>query len=161
MVETDVGPNEPRIKGQTGRSPRWWPLSAALGLLLVALWSVLTARVGIAGSHPAYRIMLVVVVLGALALGTWALLVNPARSRSALRTWIARGGLLLAAAVTIGSVVYLRPLSAAQVAIDSLRNSSGIVIRESSSTIRMVPVSGAHRTGSAFYPGAKVDPRGH
>lgn len=152
---------EPQIKEQAGKSPRWWPLSAAMGLLLVALWSFLTARVGIAGSHPAYRIMLVVVVLGALALGGWALLASPAQSRSVFGTWIARGGLLLAATLTIGSVVYLRPLSASQVAIDSLRNSNGIAIHESSTTIRMDPASGAQRTGLAFYPGAKVDPRAY
>ena len=157
MVEN----GEPQIKKQTGRSPRWWPLSAALGLLLVALWSFLTARVGIAGSHPAYRIMLLVVVLAALALGTWAFLAGPPRSRSVFRTWIARGGPLLAATLTIGSVVYLRPLSASQVAIDSLRNSNGIVIHESSTAIRMDPVSGAQRTGLAFYPGAMVDPRAY
>ena len=161
MVEAEVGPDERQPGLPAPRAPRWFPLGAALGLLLVVLWSFVTARVGIAGSHPAYRITLVVVVLTALALGAWALLVGPPRPRSAFRSWMARGGLLLTVTITIGAVAYLRPLSADRVAIESLRDSQGVMTHESTSRIRMDPVSGAHRTGLAFYPGAKVDPRAY
>jgi pimeloyl-ACP methyl ester carboxylesterase len=142
------------------RGIRWWPLAVAVVLLVVAIWAALTEWSGIRGSHPAYAITLTLVVIGAVALGAWALR-SRAPTRSPARTWIARVALVLVALILVGVVVYLRPLSADDVAIGALADGNGVTVDESRSSIVFEPDGEAQPVGLVFYPGGLVDPRGY
>jgi dienelactone hydrolase len=145
----------------TDRRPRWWPLAIGLAVVLVAGWAFATARAGIMGSSPAYLITLLVAGVVAVGLILWAIRVGPAAQRRRLRTWMARGSLLIGASALIGLLVYLRPLSADQAAIDALDDGGGVSVDVSRSMIRLSPDEDPRPVGLAFYPGAKVDPRAY
>jgi hypothetical protein len=132
-----------------------------VAVALVVVWAFATAWVGIMGSSPAYLITLLLSLALAVGLVTWALLVGAPPQRSARRTWLARAGLLVAGAAVIGLLIYLKPLSAEQIAIDALDDGNGVTIDESSTSIRLTPTGDPQSAGLAFYPGAKVDPRAY
>lgn len=149
-------PNE-----RPGRRPRWWPIGLGATIAVVVVWALATAWVGIWGSSPAYLITLSLSFAVAIVLVTWALVVGPPPERSTWKVWSARGGLLLAGAVLLGLLVYLKPLSATQIALDALDDGDGVTIAVSRSSIRLTPDDGPRHTGVAFYPGAKVDPQAY
>ena len=140
---------------------RRWPLGAAIAAVATVLWVSVTGRVGIAGSHPAYRIVTVAVALGAVAMAIWAVRAGPPDQTSTPRIWASRAMLVALTVATVGVLVYLRPLAADQVAIDALADGGGLAIDESSTRIRMDPGDASSRTGLVFYPGALVDPRAY
>jgi hypothetical protein len=144
-----------------GRRPRWWPLGIGVAIVLVVGWACATAWVGIMGSSPAYLITLLAALAFAVGLIAWAIFVGPPPQRSKLRMWLARGGLLLGGPVLIGLLVYVRPLSAEQIALDALDDGGGVTVDLSRSTIRLTPDAGPRSVGLAFYPGAKVDPQAY
>jgi pimeloyl-ACP methyl ester carboxylesterase len=145
----------------TPRRPRWWPLGLGVATLLVVLWAFVTAWVGIWGSSPAYLITLLLATALAVGLVVWALLVGQPPERTGRRRWLARVALLVGGGVLIGSLVYLRPLSAEPVAIDALDDGDGVTVDVSRSMIRLTPDRDARTTALAFYQGAKVDPQAY
>jgi predicted alpha/beta-hydrolase family hydrolase len=153
--------DDARTDPLTGRRPRWWPVGVGAAIALVVAWAFATAWVGIWGSSPAYLITLLVSLAIAIALVSWAVLVGPPVPRSALRVWSARIGLLVAGAVLLGLLVYLKPLSAEPIAIDALDDGNGVIVDVSRSAIRLTPAEEERATGLAFYPGAKVDPQAY
>jgi pimeloyl-ACP methyl ester carboxylesterase len=144
-----------------GRSLRWWPLAVGAAIVLVVVWAVATAWVGIRGSSPAYLLTLLLALGLAIGLIVWAVLVGPPSARSRRRVWLARGALVLGGAVLIGALVYLRPLSAEPIALDALDDGDGVTVDVSRSTIRLSPAADPRSVGLAFYPGAKVDPQAY
>ncbi len=128
---------------------------------LVGVWAFAIAWVGIWGSSPAYLITLLLSLAAGIGLVTWALLVGPPPPRSARSVWSARGGLLVAGAVLLGLLVYLKPLSAQQIALDALDDGNGVTVDVSRSSIRLTPTDDPRAAGLAFYPGAKVDPQAY
>jgi pimeloyl-ACP methyl ester carboxylesterase len=145
----------------TPRRPRWWPLGLGVAILLVVLWAFVTAWVGIWGSSPAYLITLLLAIGVAVGFVVWALLVGPPPERTRRRTWLTRVALVVGGVVLIGSLVYLRPLSAEPIAIDALDDGGGVTVDVSRSMIRLTPDGDARTTGLAFYQGAKVDPQAY
>ncbi len=145
----------------TPRRPRWWPLGLGVAILLVVFWAFVTAWVGIWGSSPAYLITLLLAIGVAVGLVVWALLVGPPPARTGRRTWGSRVALVVGGVVLIGSLVYLRPLSAEPVAIDALDDGDGVTVDVSRSMIQLTPDGDARTTGLAFYQGAKVDPQAY
>lgn len=141
--------------------PRWWPLGVAVAVMLVVAWAFLTGWGGILGSHPSYLATLLLTSAAAIALAVWAIRVGPPPEHPPLRTWLARGGLMVAALVVIGALVYLRPLSADPVALDALDDGRGVSVEVSGSTIRLRNDVAPRSVGLAFYPGALVDPRAY
>lgn len=129
--------------------------------MLVVVWAFATAWVGIAGSNPAYLVTLLISLVLALALIAWAARSSPSPARPGIRTWLGRLGLVVVAVVVAGSLAWLRPLPADQVAIDALDDGDGVSVAVSRSTIRLTPDAGARSVGLAFYPGAKVDPQAY
>ncbi len=129
--------------------------------MLVVGWAVATAWVGIRGSSPAYLLTLLLALGIAIGLIMWAVLVGPLPTRSRRRVWLTRGALVLGGVVLIGSLVYLRPLSAEPIAIDALDGGGGVSVDVSRSTIRLTPGVDPRSVGLAFYPGAKVDPQAY
>lgn len=146
---------------QPGRRPRWLPIVVGAAIALAAVWAFATAWAGIWGSSPAYLITLLLALAVAIGLVTWALLVGPPPPRSWRWIWSARGGLLVAGVVVLGLVVYLRPLSAEQIALDALDDGNGVTVDVSRSQIRLTPTDDPRAVGLAFYPGAKVDPQAY
>ena len=144
-----------------GRRPRWWPIGVGVAVALVVVWALATAWVGIWGSSPAYLITLLLSLAFAVGLVTWALVVGPPPERSRWKVWSARAGLLIGGAVLLGLLVYLKPLSAKQIALDALDDGNGVTIDVSRSSIRLTPTDDPRPTGLAFYPGAKVDPQAY
>ncbi len=144
-----------------GRPPRWWPLGLGVASVLVVGWAFATAWVGIMGSSPAYLITLLLALALAIGLIAWSVLVGTPPHRTPGRTWLARGGLLPGGAVLIGLLVYLRPLSADQIAVDALDDGGGVTVDVSRSAIRLTPDAEPRTVGLAFYPGAKVDPQAY
>jgi hypothetical protein len=140
--------------------PRWWPLAAATATLVTVLWLLLFTWSGIRGSHPAYLIALVIVGLAAIGWAVWAMR-STAPERTPRRTLLSRIGMVLGSVLLLNVVVYPRPLTADQVAIDALADGSNVDISVSSSQIRMDPVDDVRSVGLVFYPGAKVDPRAY
>jgi hypothetical protein len=145
----------------TDRKLRWWPLGAGVAVVLVVGWTFATAWVGIMGSSPAYLVTLLLAVVLALGLIAWAIRVGHPPERSRVRTWSARGGLLIGASMLIGLLLFLRPLSADQIAIDALDDGDGVSVEVSRSMIRLSPDDDPRSVGLAFYPGARVDPRAY
>jgi predicted alpha/beta-hydrolase family hydrolase len=145
----------------TDRKPGWWPLVVGALTAVVVVWAFATAWVGIWGSSPAYLITLLLALGVAAGMIVWAVLVGSPPEHSRRRVWLARGGLLLGGALMIGSLVYLKPLSAEPVAIDALDDGGGVTVDVSRSMIRLTPAAGPRSVGLAFYPGAKVDPQAY
>ncbi|TFH19798.1 MAG: hypothetical protein E4H05_03760, partial [Acidimicrobiales bacterium] len=130
-------------------------------IALVVVWAFATAWVGIWGSSPAYLITLVLALAVAVGLVTWALVVGPPPPRSTWKVWSARAGLLITGVVLVGLLVYLKPLSAKQIALDALGDGNGVTVDVSRSSIRLTPTDDPRSAGLAFYPGAKVDPQAY
>ena len=156
-ADTDAG--EPPER--TRRRPRWWPLTVGVATVLVVVWAFATAWVGIWGSSPAYLLTLLLALGIAIGLIAWAVLVGPPSTRSPRRVWLTRGALVVSGVVLIGSLVYLRPLSAEPIAVDALSDGDGVSVDVSRSTIRLTPDVDPRSVGYAFYPGAKVDPQAY
>ena len=163
-IDDPHDPREPVGEASTERPrrrPRWWSVGVGSATVLVVIWAFATAWVGIMGSSPAYLITCSSRSRWRVGLVAWALLVGPPPQRSRVRIWLARGGLLIAGVVLIGLLVYLRPLSAEQIALDALHDGGGVTVEVSRSTIRLIPDVDPRRVGLAFYPGAKVDPQAY
>ncbi len=152
----DLQPTE-----RPSRRPRWWPIGVGAAIALVVVWAFATAWVGIWGSSPAYLITLMLAFAIAIGLVTWALVVGPPPPRATWKVWSARAGLLIAGVVLVGLLVYLKPLSAEQIALDALADGNGVTIDDSRSSIQLTPTGDQRATGLAFYPGAKVDPQAY
>ncbi len=133
--------------------------------LLVVAFVALTRWSAIVASHPAYLLVLVVLVLAAgTVVSVWGGRVwltrhrprSPRTPQSVVRT-------LLAATTCIavgGVVVYLRPLPASRSATALLRDSADVDVTETLTHLEFAPVASA-TTGLVFYPGALVDARAY
>lgn len=140
--------------------PRWWPLAAATSVVLTVAWLLIFTWSGIVASHPAYLIAVVVVGIAAIGWAAWAVR-STARERTPRRMWLSRTGLVMGTVLLLSVVVYPRPLTADQVAIDALADDAAVSVSVSSSRIRMDPTGEVRSVGLVFYPGAKVDPRAY
>lgn len=130
----------------------------------VAAWSWSTRAGVLLAGHPAHMITLgVIAVIAAvlLMLGVRDLSSSrPLRSR----TWVVvtlNAFALLFTVVVLGSMIYLRPFSAAAEAIDALRGSPEVSATDATTTITLTPVASEPHTGLIFQPGARVDPRAY
>lgn len=142
------------------RELRWWPLVAGVSLVLLVAWAFATAWVGIWGSHPAGSITLVLAAVGGVGLLVWAFVGGRSRSRSTWVRWLGRGALVVVTVLLVGTIIYTRPFSAEQIALDALEDGDGVTVQQSWTQIRLVP-DDPRGTGLAFYPGAKVDPQAY
>jgi hypothetical protein len=159
VTDDEVRADEPADEPVGRRRRRLWPLTCAGLVLLTIVWIAVTAWSGIRGSHPAYLITLAVVAVGAIAVAVWAWR-SPAPDRTSLRRGLTRAALVLATLLMIGLVVYLRPLSASQVAVDAMDDGDGVDVTVTRGEIRLDPDDPVS-TGLVFYPGALVDPRAY
>lgn len=137
----------------------------AVASLAVVFVAAVSSWAGIRASHPAYLLVLVVIVLVAITvLSVWGGRVwqeratprGPRSVRTTVRTLLA--GTALVAVIAV--VMYLRPLTASPSAVALLADSADVDVTESLTRIEFAPTAGA-TTGLVFYPGALVDARAY
>ncbi len=145
--------------------------TALLGLacLGVATFAAVTSWGALAGSHPAYGVVLVVLwLIGLGLLVTATLLYRRPRSRS--RWWSVAA---LPVVLLLVVAVYLRPFPAGDRAIGIIDMSSqpgslglrgGIRVESTPARLLLSPADSGETSigaGLVFYPGARVDPRAY
>lgn len=146
--------------GAQTRPRAWAALVAGVVLVGCAVWSAATGWVGLTGSHPIGWITVVVAAAAGLGFLLWFVLVRRRDGVSSVRRWTVRLATGLAVVLLSVVVVYTRPLSAEQVALDALADSARVDVADAATSLSMRPADPA-RTGLVFYPGAKVDPRAY
>lgn len=139
-------------RSRPGRSLR---RGAAIGLAGAVAWSAVTAWRAIVHSHPAYLVILGLVMVVALVL---ALRRPPMRHR--LR--VVRVGLLaLAWVLAVATVVYFRPIGAEPLAVAAMEGTATVRVDEQATAIVLRPVGARADLGVAFYSGGLVEPRAY
>ncbi|WP_214405414.1 alpha/beta hydrolase [Pseudonocardia lacus] len=132
-------------------------LALGAACLLVPAWVALSRWSTTVAGHPAYPVLLaVLVVVGAV------LLVRARRSRSAGRWATVRrvvGAVVLVA--ILGYAGWLRPFAAEAVAVEATASSSTVEVVDGATTWELRPRGGSGEVGVAFFPGALVDPRAY
>jgi dienelactone hydrolase len=132
---------------------------AVLGVvcLLVPAWVVVTRWSTLVAGHPAYPVLLaVLVVIGVV------LLVRLGRPRRTGRWPVvgrAAGALVLVA--VLGFTVYLSPFAADPVAVDATGSTPTVEVVDGVTTWELRPRGGSAEFGVVFFPGALVDPRAY
>ncbi|WP_344779503.1 alpha/beta hydrolase [Microbacterium kribbense] len=133
----------------------WIGLAVAVGGVAVVLWAVNTAWGAIVHGQPAYAIVLAVTAVASV-LG--AILALRARRR---RHRVLRIVAVLLAVLWIAAVAWLRPHSAAPVAVAAMHSDAGVQVTESVDRVTFTPRHDADSLGVFFQPGALVDARAY
>ena len=132
--------------------------------LLVVVFILATKWSAIVASQHAYLFTLLAVGLLSIA-GVVFSFVSPtggvARTRSTWWTWTRRVLGTFLVLVLCGVLLWLRPLPATEVAVQSMGGSSQVQVSASGSTIELQPKGTTKQTGFIFFPGALVDPRAY
>lgn len=132
---------------------------AALALVVVA-WALVTAWGGVWHSHPAYAVLLLLTVLGALsALTLSALRSRPGTDRRA-PTWLRIVAIALGA-LWVVAIAWLRPFSAIEPSLTAMESDADVTVTETATTIVLEPTEASDKAALAFQPGARVDPRAY
>ncbi|MDJ0662913.1 MAG: alpha/beta hydrolase [Acidimicrobiia bacterium] len=137
----------------------WWWLGPGLLLILVPMAAFATRWGAIRASHPAYTILLSIVIALGLLL-TWRGVGHKARrgTRSRVLTRIA----LIALAIALGGLTWtLRPLAATEIAVAAMADGQLVAVTQTSTRISLFPTQGQKPAELVFYPGGLVDPRAY
>ena len=138
---------------------RWARLAAGSILLVAVLLCVVTRWTGIAGSHPAYAWTLALAVVVGAGLLVSTLFVH--RARAGWWWLIGRIAIVVAAIAAAGTLWWLRPFGATELAREAMRSDAAVHVDVSWSRIRLEPTQHVRSTGLVFYPGARIDPRAY
>lgn len=135
-------------------------IMAILGVIVTVLAALATGSVLIHG-HPAYGILLAVVLIVsvAVAVRSWRRSASPESSRRGRRA--VRGVLIVLSAVPIAGVWWLVPSAAEAPALAALNSHSAVVVRENATEILMTPTGIESPVGVFFQPGARIDARAY
>lgn len=134
-------------------------MGSGIVLILVPMAAFITRWGAIRASHPAYAILLSVVVALGLLL-TWRGVGRKARrgTRSRVLTRIA----LIALALVLGGLSWLlRPLAATPVAVAAMADGPQVAVTQTGTRISLVPIREEKPVELTFYPGGLVDPRAY
>ena len=138
------------------RSARWvvWTERVvAVGGILAVLWAGVTAGDAVVVGHPAYPVLLVAVLVGAVLVLVFAGR-RPVR-RKALRIVLAVLGF-----VVVALAVWVRPFPAGEVSREALVAGDGVAVTVMPTRIELIP-DDAGPVGVLFQPGARVDARAY
>lgn len=149
---------------RAARSPRrlpGWPAAVvgAFGLIVVS-WVCLSSWDAVRHSHPAYPVLLALTALCSLVTLALALVRRRRGRRGRLPLALQVLG-LLAGALAIAGIGWLRPLTAVEPALAALRSDKALVVQETFDTIVIAPRDGTRPSGLFFQPGARVDARAY
>ncbi len=150
--------------GESGSRRRRSGWRAVLGLLwvLVAVVAGVLARGSLLAGHPAYPVLLAVVLLVGLALLVTGLRpVAAGRPRHRVATVVGRVLGAVLTVVVLGSVVYLVPATATPEAVAAMAGTAAVRVTDAPTSITLTPTGGSAAAGLVFQPGAKVDPRAY
>ncbi|GAA1424787.1 alpha/beta hydrolase [Agrococcus citreus] len=160
----DGGTRPPDARQRTIADRRPW-LRFALGLVLLAsaAWIWVSSAGVLLSDHPAYAVLVTAAaVVGTLLLlsatSTWRRVRPP---RAAWRRALAGTCAVLATLAVVGSLLWLRPFSAAPVALDAMSGTADVRVTSSTTVITLLPTGVAPRAGLVFQPGARVDARAY
>jgi hypothetical protein len=130
----------------------------AVVAILVVAWCLATEWSGIVHAHPAYPVLLILTVAGAVLA-----LVRARRTRPRPYGWrrVLRVVAVVAAVGWIALIAWLRPFSAQEPAISAMASDSRVTVVEYPTQIVMTPTGTVSSTGVFFQPGAKVDARAY
>ncbi|MGC1208645.1 MAG: alpha/beta hydrolase [Ornithinimicrobium sp.] len=153
---------------QTPGSRRgWWRIGLGALWLGVAVWSWATRAGVLIAGHPAHAVTLVACAIAGIVLVAYGRrdLRSPTRFKKR-RTWVLiviRASAVLLSVAVLGAMIYLRPFSASQEAIDAMDGSAEVTVSDAPTTITLAGTSSgsASGTGLIFQPGARVDPRAY
>ncbi|MEL7978145.1 alpha/beta hydrolase [Isoptericola sp. F-RaC21] len=142
-------------------APTWLratTLVVAAAAVLVVAWVCATAWGVVVHGHPAYAVLLVLTVAGAVVAGVRALRRPPARPG-----W-RRAGRVALLVLGVGWVVvvgWLRPFVAVEPALAAMRSDDAVTVTEGATRYVLAPAGGDDGTAVFFQPGARVDARAY
>lgn len=154
-------PNTPDPAPAPALVPTWLRAAtlvvAAAGVLVVA-WACATAWGVVVHGHPAYAVLLVLSLAGAVVAGVRALRRRPARPG-----WrrVARVVLLVGGAAWVVMVAWLRPFGAVEPALAAMRSDEAVAVTDGATRYVLTPTGGGDGTAVFFQPGARVDARAY
>lgn len=132
---------------------------AAAGLVVV-LWVCVTSWGAVSHAHPAYPVLLALTAILSIAALALALARRRTGRRGRLPLVLQVLG-LVAGALVIAAVAWLRPHTAVEPALAALRSDGAVVVQETFDAIVIAPRDGAKPSGLFFQPGALVDARAY
>ncbi len=118
--------------------------------------------------HPAHAVTLVACAIAGIVLVAYGR--RDMRNRTRLkkrRTWVLiviRASAVLLSVAVLGAMIYLRPFSASQEAIDAMDGSAEVTVSDAPTTITLAGTSSGSASGTGLIfsqPGARVDPRAY
>ncbi|MGW8567964.1 alpha/beta hydrolase [Isoptericola sp. NPDC055881] len=133
-------------------------LLVAAAALVVVAWVCATAWGAVVHGHPAYAVLLVLALAGALVAGLRAL--RPRPSRPGWRR-AGRVALLVLGAAGVALVAWLRPFVAVEPALAAMRSDDAVTVTEGATRYVLAPADGGDGTAVFFQPGARVDARAY
>ncbi|MFE7404674.1 alpha/beta hydrolase [Isoptericola sp. NPDC057559] len=142
-------------------APTWLRIATlvvAAAAVAVVAWACATSWGAVVHGHPAYAVLLALTLALALVAGVRALRRRPAR-----RGWRRAGRvvLLVAGAVGVALVAWLRPFGAVEPALAAMRSDGAVTVTESATRYELAPAGGGDGTAVFFQPGARVDARAY
>lgn len=130
---------------------------ATIGAIVV-IWAAWATGPMLVHGHPAYAILLAIVLALCVLIGVRAW---RARTTDRRRFKVLRGvGLVLSLAV-IAICAWLVPSSATEPALSAMRSDSAVTVTETATGIMLAPSGAASEVGVFFQPGARVDARAY
>lgn len=153
-----AGPPDRGDRSRRGRAAAWLLRAAALAGLLLVGWVCLGAAGAVRHGHPLYVLLLTGTVLLCLAI------VVRVRARTPRRGgWrrVLRGAGVLALALWLVLLGWLRPFGAVEPALTAMESTAAVSVDESWTEIVMTPTGPTQGVGLFFQPGARVDARAY
>lgn len=142
------------------RLPDWPGAVVAAAGLVVVLWVCVTSWGAVSHAHPAYPVLLALTAILSIAALALALARRRTGRRGRLPLVLQVLG-LVAGALVIAAVAWLRPHTAVEPALAALRSDGAVVVQETFDAIVIAPRDGAKPSGLFFQPGALVDARAY
>ncbi|MEU2198811.1 alpha/beta hydrolase [Isoptericola sp. NPDC019482] len=142
-------------------APSWLrvtTLVVAAAAVAVVVWACATAWGVVVHGHPAYAVLLVLTLAGAVVAGVRAL-----RRRSSRPGWrrVVRVVLLVGGAAWVVLIAWLRPFGAVEPALAAMRSDDAVTVTDGATRYVLAPADGGDGTAVFFQPGARVDARAY
>lgn len=132
-------------------------LALALACVAVAAWVLVTRWAAVLHGHPAYPVLLALLVVAGVLVAVRA--GRPRTGTAPRRIGRIVAGLLLA--LVAGGAAWLRPFPADDVAVAATADSAEVTVVETPTAWELRPRRAPLPVGVVLHPGARVDPRAY